>query len=238
MRIPRNYASALLGERNRMGNNSSLLQNALSRTRTRSSRGKRLNRSAQLLSGLNRKNNIYTDGISGTAAKQKLYYNMKYHASQVCEYADRLSDQGKTSLFAKAKESGNNAEIVASIKSFVSQYNNMLGNLKESGNRSDNTCLSQFNSISGMNSSELASCGVTRNTDGTLTVDDQKLSGTDIDTLEKVWSGRSGFASRVSTWADSVESSAKRNMEAQTSTSYSKLFDNYGSRGNYFNFFG
>lgn len=236
MRIPRNYTSTLLNARNRTSGGYSLLQSALSR----SSRGKRLSRnsSAQLLSSLTQKNNTYSNTIRGTAETQKLYYNMKYHAGQVGEYGNKLADQSNTSLFAKAKESGSTAEITASIKGFVSQYNSMLVNLKDSGTRTDNNCLAQLNNITSLNRSELAACGVTRNTDGTLTVDDKKLEETNLATLEKVWGGRSGLGSRVSLWADSVESSAERNMEAQTSTSYSNLFNSYGSRGNYFNFFG
>ncbi len=235
MRIPRNYASAMLSGKNRTGGSYSLLQSALSRT----GRGRRLNRSAQILSGLQRKNNIFSNTVQGTAAdKQKLYYNMKYHAQQVCEYGNKLADQSKTSLFAKAKESGSNAEIVANIKGLVGQYNSMLGNLRESGTRTDNNYLSQLNSITGMNSSELASCGVIRKTDGTLVIDEEKLAATDVATLEKVWGGKSGFAGRAALWADSVETTAERSMDAQASSSYSKLFNNYGSSGNYFNFFG
>lgn len=234
MRIPRNYASSLLNGRNRTGGSYSLLQSALSRT----GRGKRLSRNAQLLSGLNRQSNLYANMAQSTGNTQKLYYNMKYHAQQVCEYGDKLADDGKTSVYAKAEESGSTAEIAACVKSFVSQYNSMLENLKESGSRTDYNYLSQLNSISGMNSSELASCGVNRNLDGTLTIDDKKLAQTDLDTLQKVWGGRSGFAGRVTIWTDSVEATAERNMEAQASTSYSKLFNNYGSSGNYFNFFG
>ena len=235
MRIPRNYSSALLSGRNRTGGSYSLLQSALSRT----SRGRRLSsRNAQVLSGLRQKNNIFNNAVLGTADQQKLYYNMKYHAQQVCEYGDKLADESKTSLFAKAKESGSNAEIVANIKGLVSQYNSMLGNLRESGTRTDNNYLSQLNSITGMNSSELASCGVTRKMDGTLEVDDKELAATDLTTLEKVWGGKSGFAGRAALWADSVETTAERSMDAQASSSYSKLFNDYGSRGNYFNFFG
>ncbi len=234
MRIPRNYSSALLSGRNRTGGNYSLLQSALSRT----GRGKRLSRNAQLLSGLKRQSNLYANMVQSTGNTQKLYYNMKYHAKQVCEYGDKLADDSKTSVYAKAQESGSTAEIAASVKGFVSQYNSMLENLKESGSRTDNNYLSQLNSISGLNSSELASCGVNRNLDGTLTVDDKKLAQTDLETLQQVWGGRSGFAGRVTIWADSVEAAAERNMDAQASTSYSKLFSNYGSSGNYFNFFG
>ena len=150
----------------------------------------------------------------------------------------KLADQGKDSLFAKAKESGSNAEIVANIKGFVGQYNSMLENLRDSGTRTDSNYLNQLNSISGLNSSELSACGVTRKSDGTLVVDEKKLEAADLETLEKAWGGKSGFAGRTALWADSVETTAERSMEAQASTSYSKLFNNYGNSGNYFNFFG
>ena len=230
MRVTRNYMNGLAGAN---GNSaSSLLQRALGR----SSKGKKSSRSA-LLNAANSRANLLTQNIGNAVQTQKLYYNMKYHAGQVMDYADKLTDKSDKSLFAKARESGDNSELVANIRGFINRYNSMLGNLRDSGSRADISYLTQFNSISKLNSSVLASCGVMRNSDGTLTVDDKKLAATDIDTLEKAWNGNSSFASRAALWADSVESNAERNMEAKASSSYSSLFDNYGSRGNYFNFF-
>ena len=230
MRVTRNYMNGLMGADN--NNSTSLLQRALSR----STKGKSLSRTS-LLNSVNNRNNLLTKNKATGAQAQKLYYNMKYHAQQVADYADKLSDTGEKSLFAKAKESGDTSEIVSNIKSFISQYNSMLGNLRESGTRSDTTYLTQLNSLSSINSLGLASCGVKRNADGTLTVDDEKLTAADIETLEKVWNGKSSFADRVSSWTGSVEASAERSMDAQASNSYSSLFNNYGNRGNYFNFF-
>lgn len=230
MRVTRNYMNGLVGADN--SSNTSLLQRALSR----SLKGKSLSRTS-LLNSVNNRNNLLTKNITNAAQKQKLYYNMKYHAEQVSDYADKLADTSDKSLFAKAKESGDTSEIVSNIKSFVSQYNSMLENMRESGTRTDTTYLTQLNSISSLNSLGLASCGVKRNSDGTLTVDDEKLASADLETLEKVWNGKSGFAGRASSWADSVVASAERSMDAQSSNSYSSLFNNYGSSGNYFNFF-
>ena len=230
MRVTRNYMNGLLGANN--NSSTSLLQRALSRN----SKGKKTNRSA-LLNTVNKRNNLLTPNIANTAQKQKLYYNMKYHAGQVMEYADKLTDKGDKSLFAQARESGDTAEIVSNIKSFVSQYNSLLTNLRDSGTTMDNSYLSQLNGISKLNSSALTSCGLTRNADGTLTIDEEKLAATDIDTLEKVWNANSSFAGRTALWADSIESSAERNMEAKASSSYSSLFNNYGNSGNYFNYF-
>ena len=211
----------------------SLLQSALSR----SSKGRKTSRNAALLNSLNNKKNIFSQNTSTDAQSHKLYYNMKYHADQVTDYADKLTDKSDKSLFAKAKESGDTSQIVSNIEGFVKQYNEMLKNLKESGTRTDTNYLVQLNNISGMNSAGLATCGVTRNSDGTLTVDGDKLAATSLDTLEKVWNGKNGFAGRAGVWADSIESSAERSMQAQASNSYSNLFKNYGSSGNYFNYF-
>ena len=230
MRVTRNYMSGLLGSDN--NSTSSLLQRALSRN----SKNKLVSRNS-LLNSLSSRNNLLSKNKATAAQTQKLYYNMKYHAEQAANYADKLADTGNNSLFAKAQESGDTSEIVSSIKSFVSRYNSMLENLKESGTRSDNTYLMQLNSISSLNGLGLASCGVKRNADGTLSVDDEKLASADLETLKKVWNGKSSFADRASTWADSVAAGAERNMDAQASNSYSNLFNNYGSRGNYFNYF-
>lgn len=230
MRVPRNYMNSLLGTNN--NNSTSLLQRALSR----STKNKKSSRTT-LLNAANNRKNLLTQNIGNTVQTQKLYYNMKYHAGQVIDYADKLTDKSDKSLFAKAKESGDTSEIVSTINSFVSQYNSMLANLKESGTRADTTYLTQLNSISSLNRSNLAACGVTRNADGTLTVDNEKLADADIETLEKAWNGNSGMAGRAALWADSVESNAERNMAAQASSAYSSLFDNYGNSGNYFNYF-
>ena len=230
MRVTRNYMNNLLGGNG--SNTTSLLQRALNR----STRNKKTSR-ADLLNSVNKRNNLLTQNVKTAAQTQKLYYNMKYHAGQVMDYADKLTDKSDNSLFAKAKESGDTSEIVSNIKSFVAQYNSMLADLKESGTRTDNTYLTQLNSITSLNKADLASCGVSRNADGTLTVDDDKLAKADIETLEKVWNGKSGVAARASMWADSVESSAESNMTAQASNSYSNLFKNYGNSGKYFNYF-
>lgn len=232
MRVPRNYMNGMAGGNGINGMNS-LLQRALSR----SSKGRKTSRTAALLSSVNNKNKLLNQNTATAVQNQKLYYNMKYHAGQVMDYADKLADKGDKSLFAKAKESGDTAEIVSNIKGFVSQYNSMLANLRESGTITDNSYLTQLNSISSMNRSDLESCGVTRNADGTLKVDEEKLAATDIETLEKVWNGSNSFVNRTSLWAKSVEANAERSMKAELSSSYSNLFKNYGNSGNYFNYF-
>ncbi len=232
MRITRNYMSNLLNGNSKSSNTSSLLQRALSRSNR--SRRSRLSVPDNKITGSNRN---LARNLTGSVNSEKLYYNMKYHAGQVCDYAKVLDGANKDSVYEKAKESGSTAEILSGIRGFVKHYNSMMDNMEESGNRSDVNYQTQLNSLARSNSSDLASTGVTRKSDGTLVIDEKKLAEADIETLEKVWGGKSSFASRAALRADSVESYAERSMTAQASSAYSNLFNNYGSKGNYFNFF-
>ena len=232
MRITRNYMSNLLNGNNKSSNASSLLQSALSR----SNRGRRSRLSVQN-SRTDSLGKISTSNLTGSANSEKLYYNMKYHAGQVYVYAERLNGKNKESVYEKAKASGSTEEIIANIKGFVSHYNSMVANMKKSGSRTDDNYQTQFNNLARSSSLELASTGVSRKSDGTLEIDEKKLSEADIETLEQVWGGSTSFASRIALRADSVASYAERSMTAQASSAYSSLFNNYGSKGNYFNFF-
>ncbi len=155
-----------------------------------------------------------------------------------------------TSLFRKALSRNRNSSRTAAIlngmnkiKSFVNQYNKMLNDLEESGTRADDSLLIQINSLSRSNSQELASTGVTRRSDGTLMIDEKKLAEADVDTLKKVWGSKNSFADRAGQRAGSVEAVAQQNMKALASSNYSNpfsrsnLYANYGTKGNYFNFF-
>ena len=233
MRITRNYMNGLLGGDNSPEGMNSLLMKALSR----SSKGRKTNRASQLLNSTNDRSRQLTRNLATAAQSQKLYYNMKYHAGQAQDYANRLTDTGEDSIFQKARASGDPSEILSCVRGFVSQYNAMLQTLEESGTRTDRNYLTQLNSIARMSSFELKDCGVTRNADGTFTLDEQKLRTADLDALARTWNGSGNFAGRTLGWLDSVQASAERNMDAQASSAYSNLFNNYGNSGNYFNFF-
>lgn len=238
MRITRNYRNGLMNAK-RTNENTSLFRKALSRNSSSRNNG----RAASILNSVN-KTNTPSNGYFNTNTKsEKFYYDMKYHAGQVEEYADALADSEKDSIYEKAKESGSTEEIQSRIRGFVSQYNKMIHDLEESGSRADASLLAQINSLSRSSRVQLDSTGVTRQSDGTLAIDEKKLAAADVDTLKEVWGGKNSFADKAGQRASSVAATAQQNMKAQTSSNYSNPFDrsnlyaNYGSKGNYFNFF-
>lgn len=247
MRITRNYRSGMLNVRKNTNQTANSLLNTLQRnsiSRRTSTLSSFLggNKGTSAASSLFDRNFITpTSALTSTAKSQKFYYDMQYHARQVGEYADALQSSEKDSIYDKARESGSTEQIVSDIKSFVKQYNNMLSDLNESGSRTDTAYLTQLNSLSRLAEKDLATTGVTRNADGTLSVDEKKLEAADVDTLEKVWSG-SSFARKAGAKAGTVEATAERNIEAEKSSTYSpfdrtNLYGSSGSSsGNYFNY--
>lgn len=240
MRVTRNYRSGMLNLRRKTNKQNSLLQSALSRNNSSS----RASRIAALLGNKNISGtgNMADRNFTASASQsQKFYYDMQYHAKQVGEYGESLKSSQKDSLYDKARENGSTEQIVSNVKNFVKQYNNMITDLKESGTRTDTAYLTQLNSMARIAERELASTGVSRKADGTLVIDEEKLSAADVDTLEKVWGSNSGFSSKVAARAGSVAATAEQKIEAEKSSIYSpfdrtNLYGGGSGLGSYFNY--
>jgi len=216
MRVTRNYMSALLG----IGN------------KNKSSRGHRM--SSLQATGADRFLN--TTRTNRTGASQTIYQNMKKNAGEVQYIASELTKTGDDSVFAKARESGSTTGIVNQVKEFVNKYNGMVRSLRSSGSRVDNSYLNQLNSNAMMCRSSLQATGVTRNSDGTLSVNDRTLKAASVDQLEKAWGSSTSFAARTSAAASNVQANAVSGMNDLVNSSYSDLLRSFGTRGNFFNF--
>lgn len=219
MRVSRNFMSALLG----IGN---------SGMSSRSSRSRRM--SSLQPTGANRFLN--TTRTNQTGGTQTIYQNMKQNAGEVQNIASELTKTGEGSLFAKARESGSTTGIVNEVKDFVNKYNGMVRSLRSSGSRVDNSYLNQLNSNAMMSRSALQATGVTKNSDGTLSVNDKALRAASVDQLEKAWGSSTSFAAKTSAAASNVQANAVSGMNNLVNSSYSNLLKSFGTRGNYFNF--
>lgn len=217
MRVSRNFMSAMLG----IGNKSNT---------KRSRMMDRLN-----TNGTNRF--LSTQNTKKTNNAQSAYMNMKNNAGELQNIASKLTNTGEDSLFAKAEESGDTSEITKQVKEFVDKYNGMVRNLRSGGSRVDNSYLNQLNANATMYRSALQATGVSKNADGTLSVNNKILSGASVNELKKAWGTGTSFAAKTRTTAANVSDNAVSSMNNLIANTYSNLLRNYGSRGNYFNFF-
>lgn len=121
-------------------------------------------------------------------------------------------------------ENGKSAadKVVSAVKSFVSDYNNVVSASKDSTLTSKTAYVANMMSNTSANSGKLAEIGVRLNANGTLEVDEAKLKATDLSKVQELFSSEnimsygSRLASRVqfagassskNTTTDSVETS-------------------------------
>ncbi|MCM1040559.1 MAG: hypothetical protein NC434_14675 [Ruminococcus sp.] len=218
MRVTRNFMSAMLG---------------LGRKNTSSTSRRMMDR---LSTGTGTNRFLNTQAANKTNSTQSNYQNMKNNAGELQAIAAKLTDTGEDSLFAKAQESGDMTAVTKQVREFVDKYNGMVRNLRTSGGRVDNSYLNQLSSYTIMYRSALSACGVTKNNDGTLSVNEKTLAGASMEQLKKAWGTETSFAARTASAAANVQQNAVNGLNSAIANTYSNLLSSYGSRGNYFNF--
>lgn len=218
MRISRNYMSALMAA-----------------NKGKSSSRKRLTNSLLSTSKNNNRYNTKTNKTTGTNAAAT-YMNMKENAGKLQSAASKLLDTGDNSIYAKAEESGDTSQITSQVKDFVNQYNSTVRNLKSAGGRVDTSYYNQMTSYASMYRNALEASGVTRNSDGTLSVNEKALQKASVEQLKQTWGGSSSFAARAGQVATNVQYNAVTSMNSMINNSYSSLLRNFGASGGFFNF--
>lgn len=185
-----------------------------------------------------KKNNFYntlTNKANGTSSIAA-YQNMKNSAGELQATSSKLRDTGEDSIYAKAEESGSTSEITKMVKDFVNQYNSTVRNLRSAGGRVDTSYYNQLTSYAMMHRNALQETGVTKNADGTLSVNEKALQEASVEKLKQVWGSSSSFASKAGQTAAYVQSNAVSSMNSMINNSYSSLLRNFGISGSFFNF--
>lgn len=174
-----------------------------------------------LLSSLQKSASCKTDML-----QKKSYEKLGAAADALEEAAKALSSEKEDNLFAKAKESGSNAELIKCIKTLIEKYNEtrkQLGNNPSSINTCYNQMLSQ---LASKNSEDLSAVGITVEKDGSMTADENKLSAASTDVLEDLFGADSEFIKKL----EYLSSHVADNVEAEIES----LGNQYGQDANAF----
>ena len=83
----------------------------------------------------------------------------------------------------------------------------------------------------------LESIGISVAKDGRLSIDKDKLKGTDIDTLEKVLGNATGFTKKAAYAAERISDNARTNQRS-LSSQYSSTGSPYSALANKYDWFG
>lgn len=129
-------------------------------------------------------------------ARAQEYSEVKDAASELQSLATYLSERGEE-LLTQILETGDRSELNDKIKSFVSGYNNLLDQLEGLDTDKADRYADQLKSIVNGKSDLLAQVGITGNDKGVLSVDEEKLSQADTESLKELLAGSGSLAGQV-----------------------------------------
>lgn len=138
--------------------------------------------------------------VSGTSKtlenRAKEYSEVKDAATELQSVAAYLSGMGDE-LLTQLLENGDRSELNDKLKTFVSGYNNLLDQLEGLDTDKADRYADQLKSIMTGQSELLSEVGITANDKGALSVDEEKLSQADAESLKKLLTGSESVAGQV-----------------------------------------
>lgn len=160
--------------------------------------------------------------VAGTTQNSN-YKKMEKAADGLKEKADSLTAKGEGSLYAKARENGDTAELCKEVQGLLESYNSTLQILQSSSGALNDYYAQMLREAADGSSKALADIGVTLSKGGKAVLDIDKLKAADVDTLEKTLGASSDFTAKLSFLAGRVSDNAQAGTES--------LSSQYGSNG-------
>lgn len=170
------------------------------------------NNGNDLLNAISNKGNAKQNAVSSRLQKSN-YEKIEKQAEGLEEKAAAFLDK-ENNIFDKARESGDNKELLKGVKDMVNAYNDMLQTLGKETGAMSRLYLETLKSTVKENSEAFKKIGITASKDGKLEIDEDKLAAAGVDDLENVFGSEGKFTARVSFVAGRVADNAAANLES------------------------
>ena len=158
---------------------------------------------------------------------KKLYQKLKDAADSLEDATKTLGNEKSDNIFAKAKESGDNADIVKNVKTLIEQYNEVRKQLERDASSPINAYYNQtLGQLASKNKEELSKVGITIGKDGSMTIDESKLKEASVEDLESLFGSKSEFIQKMQYLASHVSNNVSAQIES--------LGNQYGQDANSF----
>lgn len=180
---------------------------------------------SSLLSALNK---------NGIKLQDKSYEKLKDQAEKLQQAAEKTASEES---FQEARTSGDLQSVCSNVQEMVKNYNNTVKSMKNTSSPLNEYYRQMLIGAAADDKDKLKEIGITRNGDGTLKLDEDKLKAADLDKLEEVLGAKGTFSSKVSFLADRIADNAKANASS-VSSQYNALGNNYFASTNKYNFWG
>lgn len=151
------------------------------------------------------------------------YTKLEDSSEKLSKYASSLLETEKDSIYDKAEESGSTSSIVSNVSKLVEEYNSTINQLNKAGGSMNEFYRQQLKAIPSSCKDVLKAIGITRQKDGSLSIDEKTLKSADTATLKKALVNDTGFASKI----DFISGRVNKNAAANAASASSQ----YNSRG-------
>lgn len=219
--------------------------------RARNLRSARRSRAGKVISSRTSRSsgNSYSSSTQRTTSKSTLlnqtkqlamYERMEKSANNVQANVEKmLKLDGMTytddETGKKAQENDKN-NLIKYIKDFVTDYNEVYGDLTDIGGTTNKSIKKSFDSIISTNKTALEELGITVSKSGELTIDEKKLTDADFDKLKALFTKDGGFADKISSKMELVENTASTSLTALNKLyGATSTYNKYGTSNSYFN---
>lgn len=152
--------------------------------------------STNLSSLLNNSSATNASTTTNATVVSATYEKIGTTASNVTTHVNKLLATGKSDLFDENEESSEKA--VKEIKSFIEDYNSLMTQMQKSGSKTYKAYVKELKAEATSSKDSLAEVGVTFKSDGTLSIDRDKLTDADLRDLKKIFQGSTSFCAKVS----------------------------------------
>lgn len=154
----------------------------------------------------------------------KKYEQQKEAADRLMDELDKLTSGADDSIFARAAESGSTEELCSETKALVEACNSLLTASKSGAGALEKLYVAALEEAAADNEEELSKLGISINSDGSLSVSEDKLSKVSYDTFKSIIGGDSDFMVQLALITTKIGSNARANLE-----SYSSSYNAVGS---------
>lgn len=176
---------------------------------------------------------------STVTSESKDYSNVVAKSDNLQDAADKLSSTNSASVFTKEyvkdSESGkmsydyNSSKITSAVKDFVKDYNALINSTDKVSDATVTARTGYLKKVTSNYEDALSQIGITTNSNGTLSVDSDKLKASNMESVKNVFGGSSGYAYQVSSAASLIESGAASAASTSGSSYTSSGSYNYGT---------
>ncbi len=154
----------------------------------------------------------------------KKYEQQKEAADRLMDELDKLTSGADDSIFARAAESGSTEELCSETNALVEACNSLLTVSKSGAGALEKLYVAALKEAAADNEEELSKLGISINSDGSLSVSEDKLSKVSYDTFKSIIGGDSDFMVQLALITTKIGSNARANLE-----SYSSSYNAVGS---------